>query len=61
MTEKYQQALNDLLSGQVSELVIAPEEFNEFRKVWEQLPQRKEIVGSAQRNGTVIYHLSESV
>ncbi len=30
MTEKYQQALNDLLNGQVSELVIAPEEFNVF-------------------------------
>ncbi|WP_125606144.1 hypothetical protein [Lapidilactobacillus bayanensis] len=61
MTEKYQQDLADLLSGQVSEVVVQASDFNEFVKVWEQLPQRKEIVGNAQRNGTVIYHLSESV
>lgn len=61
MTEKYQQDLADLLSGKVSELVIAPEEFNDFRRAWEQLPQRKEIIGNAQRNGTVIYHYVESV
>lgn len=61
MIEKYQQALADLMSGKVSELVIRPEEFNDFRRAWDQLPQRKEIVGNAQRNGTVIYHYSESV
>lgn len=56
----YQQALQQLVAGEISEITIKPENFFAFRKVWTDFPQRNEIVGTAQRGGTIVYQFHES-
>lgn len=51
----YQNALNDLLAGKISELVVEPQDFMAFQQIWTNLEARKEIVGTAQQNGKIIY------
>ncbi|MFD1465997.1 hypothetical protein ACFQ4L_07970 [Lapidilactobacillus mulanensis] len=61
MTVDYQEKLNELMAGKVAEVTVSAADFDAFHRVWQDLPQRKEIVGNAQRNGTVIYRYTESV
>ena len=61
MTVDYKEKLDDLIAGKIDEIVVPGAEFDAFHPVWQELPQRKEIVGNAQRNGTVIYRYTESV
>ncbi|KRL13391.1 hypothetical protein [Schleiferilactobacillus perolens] len=56
----FQHELEQLVAGQISELTIKPENFFAFRSVWTNFPQRNEVVGTAQRGGTIVYHFSES-
>ncbi|WP_261806357.1 hypothetical protein [Lapidilactobacillus luobeiensis] len=60
MTQDYSQQLQALVSGGLSSLTVTEKDFMSFRKAWLAFPQRKEIVGEAKRNGTVIYHFDES-
>lgn len=56
MATDYVELMNKLRSGELSELVVKPEEFMAFREAWSNYPGRKEIVGSATRGGTIVYH-----
>lgn len=51
----YQAALNDLYNGKIDHLEIKLAEFMKFRQVWTDFPYRQDIVGTAQRNGIIIY------
>lgn len=55
MASDYNQQLQALLAGQIDELTVQAKDFMVFRKAWQELPQRKEISGTAERNGTIIY------
>lgn len=63
MASDYRQQLQDLLNGKIDELTVQANDFMAFRKAWQVLPQRKEISGTAKRNGTIIYrrHVSGNV
>ncbi|WP_057893483.1 hypothetical protein [Lacticaseibacillus brantae] len=56
MTQDYGQLLDQLRSGEIDEITVAPEDFMAFRAVWTNYPARKEIVGTAKRHGEIIYH-----
>lgn len=60
LASNYQEQINDLMAGKIKQISVPPAEFMAFRRVWLDLPQRKEIVGVAQRNGTIIYHFDVS-
>ncbi|GAF40437.1 hypothetical protein FC83_GL000771 [Agrilactobacillus composti DSM 18527 = JCM 14202] len=60
MTADYQQLLDQLAAGEIAEIKIEPKDFFAFRQVWQNHPQRKEIVGIAQRNGNVLYRFHEN-
>ncbi|WP_040534516.1 hypothetical protein [Schleiferilactobacillus shenzhenensis] len=56
----YQQALEQLVAGKIDEITIKPENFFAFRAVWTDFPQRNEIVGTAERGGTITYRFNVS-
>ncbi|WP_125766844.1 hypothetical protein [Lapidilactobacillus wuchangensis] len=60
MALNYHQLIDDLINGKINELSVPPADFMAFRDIWQDLPQRTEIVGNAQRNGTIIYHFNVS-
>lgn len=60
MMEDYKKALEKLVAGDISEITVAPKDFLDFRKAWQDQPARKEVVGMAQRNGTIIYQFKEN-
>lgn len=55
MAEDYAQQLEDLKMGKVEELVITPETFTAFQAVWTNFPNRKEFIGTADREGIIHY------
>ncbi len=48
--------MDQLRSGELSQIEITPETFNAFRAAWTNYPARKEIVGTAGRLGAITYH-----
>ncbi|MCI1893990.1 MAG: hypothetical protein LKJ29_07325 [Lactobacillus sp.] len=56
MAPDYVQMMDDLRAGKLDEIEITPETFLAFRSAWTNYPARKEIVGSAKREGIIIYH-----
>ncbi|EOL42944.1 hypothetical protein [Enterococcus caccae] len=52
----FQEQINALKEGSISELVIEPQDFTTFREVWKNLPDRMSFVGEAGLNGRIIYH-----
>ncbi|MCD2255202.1 hypothetical protein ACNAN0_10465 [Agrilactobacillus fermenti] len=60
MSEDYMQAIDKLVHGEIGEITVEPKDFFAFRQVWQDHPQRKEIEGIAQRNGTIKYRFHEN-
>ncbi|WP_461213003.1 hypothetical protein [Lacticaseibacillus sp. GG6-2] len=56
MTPDYTQLMDQLRAGEIDQIAIDPSTFNAFRTAWTNYPARKEIVGTAQREGKIIYH-----
>lgn len=56
MASDYVQMMDDLRAGKITEIKIEPETFAAFREAWTNYPARKEIVGQAERGGTILYH-----
>lgn len=56
MDRDYAALLNQLRAGEIKEITVTPDEFMTFRAAWADFPGRKEIVGMAQRGGTIVYH-----
>ncbi|MBO0466170.1 hypothetical protein JZO73_01340 [Enterococcus plantarum] len=52
----FEEQINALKEGTISELIIEPKDFTTFREVWKNLPDRMSIVGEAGLNGRIIYH-----
>lgn len=60
MSRDFLAEMNALLNHEKESIVVDRSEFLDFQKVWVNYDHRKEIVGFAQRNGQVIYRVSES-
>lgn len=52
----YQAALDALYNEETDRLVIKPEEFMDFQRVFQGYANRSAIVGNAQHDGIVYYH-----
>lgn len=55
MDNPFEEQLNALKAGEISELVVEPKDFTTFREIWKNLPDRMTIVGEAGLNGRIIY------
>lgn len=56
MSEKYfDQMLDDLREGRISEIIVEANEFSLFREHWKNLPDRMLFVGEAGLNGQITY------
>ena len=51
----YLKLLNDLKDGVLDELPITAEAFQDFQPVFMDFPERKQLIGEAQRGGTITY------
>lgn len=60
MSANFEQDLAALVEGSISEIEVAPSDFLTFRNAWAKRPDSKEIIGTAQRDGKVIYHFQKS-
>ena len=56
MTPDYTHLMDQLRAGEIDEIAVHPADFMAFRAVWTNYPARKEIVGTAKRQGEIIYH-----
>ncbi|MGX7244635.1 hypothetical protein ACWOC1_07270 [Enterococcus quebecensis] len=52
----FEAQIKALKEGDISELIIEPNDFTSFREIWKNLPDRMSIVGEAGLNGRIIYH-----
>lgn len=53
--------LEQLYEGQIDELVIHPDQFMEFQKVFQKYAYRSQIEGDAKRGGEIHYHLIKNL
>ncbi|MBM6613476.1 hypothetical protein JTF06_01045 [Desemzia sp. RIT804] len=53
--EEMKNQLNNLVSGEQSEVVVEKEDFMVFLKLWNEHPEKNSIVGIAELGGKVIY------
>ncbi|HIW70316.1 MAG TPA: hypothetical protein H9876_02900 [Candidatus Limosilactobacillus merdipullorum] len=60
MSEDFKQQLDDLISNKTKEFTVTPETFQEFQAVFHDYEYRTQIVGKAERGGTIKYRLKES-
>mgnify|MGYP003365988574 CR=1 FL=1 len=56
MARDFSNLLEQLRQGTIKELTVEPDEFSEFQPIYMKYDQRKRVIGSAQRNGKVVYH-----
>lgn len=54
--EEYLQKLDDLQAGKIDKLAISKEEFMDFQPVLMQYPQKKSVIGHAQRGGGAVFY-----
>ncbi|KAF1305392.1 hypothetical protein IV487_00915 [Enterococcus saccharolyticus] len=51
----YTSLIEQLMTGEIPEIVVERDDFFTFREVWKEHPQRVQIVGEADLNGKIIY------
>lgn len=51
----YEKILNDLINHEITEYEVQPNEAFDFQNALRNFEKRKEIVGTAKRNGIVVY------
>lgn len=56
MADDYVALMDQLRDGSLAELRVKPDRFMAFRAAWNNYPERKEIVGTAERGGDIVYH-----
>ena len=56
MAVDYTALMDQLRAGEIGEIKIDPTTFAAFRSAWTNYPARKEIVGTARREGVILYH-----
>lgn len=60
MAEDFEKAIDQLVAGTIQQIEVKPKDFLDFRRIWQERAERKEIIGIAQRNGTIIYKFKET-
>lgn len=58
-SEDFEQQLDDLRTGKISQFEIGPDNFQAFQRVYHAYPYRTQIEGQAHIGGKIIYHLKE--
>lgn len=53
--ESLELQLEKLIEGELTEMVIAKENFMQFREIWMNHIQKDHIIGEAKHNGEVVY------
>ncbi len=56
MATDYVDLMDKLRAGEIDEIRISADTFMAFRDAWTNYPERKEIVGTAERGGGIVYH-----
>lgn len=56
MADDYVALMDQLRDGSLAELRVKPDQFMAFRAAWNNYPERKEIVGTAEHGGDIVYH-----
>jgi hypothetical protein len=56
----YLQLLNDLKVGAIDELTITVDEFQTFQPIFMEFPERKQVIGRADRGGTIVYRFEKA-
>ncbi|MCL5459095.1 hypothetical protein ACLUXD_11105 [Loigolactobacillus coryniformis subsp. coryniformis] len=56
----YLTQIKELATGEREQIEVKQADFYAFRRAWLEFPQRKSIVGEAQRGGDVIYHFEKA-
>ncbi|MGC6769192.1 hypothetical protein ACYSNR_18350 [Enterococcus sp. LJL128] len=51
----FEERIQQLKEGEISEIVVERNDFNLFREAWKVLPDRTKIIGEAGLNGEIIY------
>ncbi|MGX7058956.1 hypothetical protein [Vagococcus humatus] len=54
-SQQYEQLLEQLVAGEISEITVTPESFMAFRAAWSKRSDRKSIVGEAGLYGKILY------
>lgn len=57
--QNYQQMLDDLRDGKITEFEIKPAEFQTFQPIFHSYPYRTQIEGEAHRGGALTYRLKK--
>ncbi|KRL55093.1 hypothetical protein FC70_GL000689 [Paucilactobacillus oligofermentans DSM 15707 = LMG 22743] len=60
MNKDYNQLLEQLRAGEITELSIEASEFLEFQSIFHAYEYRKRIKGQAMRGGQIIYRMVEN-
>lgn len=51
----YTRLIEQLITGEITEIIVERDDFLIFREVWKEHSQRAQIVGEADLNGKIIY------
>ncbi|UDM32445.1 hypothetical protein [Lentilactobacillus laojiaonis] len=53
----YTALLNQLVNEEIDQFKITPSQFQEFQIAFMNFDKRKRVIGSAEKNGEIVYHL----
>lgn len=56
----YLKLLNELKQGTIDNLEIEASEFQSFQAVFMDFPERKQVIGIADREGKITYHFEKN-
>lgn len=56
LTDDYASLLEQLKDGTIDELKVTPTDFMTFQIAYMAFESRKRVIGTAEKNGTIIYH-----
>lgn len=59
MSESFQQKLDDLVNKKIDEFTVTPDTFQQFQAIFHDYEYRTQIVGKAERGGTIHYRRLE--
>ena len=59
MENPYEEKIEQLVTGEITELIVEKEDFLLFREVWLTHPEKNNIIGEAGLSGKVIYRKSQ--
>ncbi|MEJ6399588.1 hypothetical protein [Nicoliella lavandulae] len=59
MKNNYADLLKQLKNGDIQTIEVTPDEFMAFQKAFMDFESRKRVVGTANREGKIVYHFEQ--